>query len=383
MIFRRLSIVLVLSIGLWECSDRWAAEIPSPGKTLQADGIHVFPGQEIQAAVEAASQNPTNKVVRVHAGEYRPKSKGQALVWFNRRHEGVRLIAVGKVTLTAANPEVATPGSDSYPAVVNHVVYFGDGISSNTMIEGFRLTGANHFVTDKLTQRLEPDNTVPKNLFFLTDGGAVKVFGRSSPTLRNLVIEDNYTSPCGAGISVQQQGFSTHPVSIEDCVFRNNRAQVTGAAVDLLEGSAARLVNCLFVGNASNMGKDTVALRAGEEPFTNCGVLTIFKASRAWVERCTFTGNRNAVDDMGGESTYLNCIFYRNNLEQGLPNTPRYELDLAKGAKVSGCWISDPSKDPKQAIASPANTLEAPDPQFTKDFVPQNPAYQDAGFRPR
>src|SRR5216683_471740 len=137
----------------------------------------------------------------------------------------------------------------------------GEGISSNTMLKGFRITGANHFVTEKLTKQMEPDTNVPKNLFFYTDGGAIKIFGRSYPTIRNVEVVDNYASPCGAGVSVQHQGFKEHSVLIENCVFLRNRAQVTGAAVDLLEGSAARIINCLFVGNISNTGVDVVAKR--------------------------------------------------------------------------------------------------------------------------
>ncbi len=75
------------------------------------------------------------------------------------------------------------------------------------------------------------------------------------------------------------------------------------------------MVNCLLVGNASNLGIDVVAQRSGEPPFTNSGVLTIFENSRAALRRCTFTGNRNAVDDLGGISTYVNCIFADNGLD--------------------------------------------------------------------
>src|SRR5207253_1927903 len=110
------------------------------------------------------------------------------------------------------------------------------GISSNTVLRGFRITGANHFVTEKLTGQMEPDTTVPKNLFFYTDGGAIKVFGRSYPKIQNVEVVDNYASPCGAGISVQQEGFNQYPVLIENCVFLTNRTQATGAASDLLDG---------------------------------------------------------------------------------------------------------------------------------------------------
>src|ERR1700704_983500 len=130
--------------------------------TYSNGSYHVFPGDNIQDALQQAAENKTNKVVKVHAGEYRPNSKRQALIWFNRTHDGIRLEAVGSVTLTAANPQLITPQTQGFPAVVNHVIYFGDGISSNTVLTGFRITGANHFVTEKLTKQMEPDTTVPK-----------------------------------------------------------------------------------------------------------------------------------------------------------------------------------------------------------------------------
>ena len=93
----------------------FAASICS-GLTLREDGYHVFPGDNIQDALEQAAGNKTNKVVKVHAGEYRPSAPGQALIWFNRAHDGICLEAVGAVTLTAANPEIANPDVRGYPA---------------------------------------------------------------------------------------------------------------------------------------------------------------------------------------------------------------------------------------------------------------------------
>src|SRR5262245_36467611 len=133
------------------------------GISFKEDGYHVFPGDNIQDALQAAAQNRTNKVVKVHAGEYKPTGKRQALIWFNRVHDGIRPEAIGQVTLTAANPQLVSPQSPGFPAVVNHVVYFGDGISSRTVIRGFRITGANNFITEKLTEQMEPDTTVPKS----------------------------------------------------------------------------------------------------------------------------------------------------------------------------------------------------------------------------
>jgi hypothetical protein len=165
-------------------------------------------------------------------------------------------------------------------------------------------------------------------------------------------------------------------------VFVRNRTQVTGAAIDLLEGSSARIVNCLFTENVSNTGNDIVARRSGEPPFTNCGAITIFPQSRAQLERCTLTGNRNGVDDLGGESVYRDCLFHRNVLEGGLPGGKRFELDLPKGGTVSRCFINGTVLDPLGVISKGANVLDSTDPEFDRAWVPQSTRYQGAGYRP-
>ena len=357
------------------------------GISLSSDGYHVFPGDNIQDALQQAAKSKTNKVVTVHAGEYRPNSKRQALIWFNKTHDGIRLEAEGPVTLTAANPQLTAPSEPGFPAVVNHVVYFGEGISSNTVLKGFRITGANNFVTKEGTRQMEPDTTNPRNFFFFADGGAIKIFGRSYPTIQNVEVADNFSSPCGAGISVQHEGLnqsaaSGQSVLIENCVFLRNRAQSTGAAIDLLAGSSARIINCLFVGNVSNTGEDVVARQSGERPFVNSGVLTIFQQSRALVRNCTFTGNRNGVDDMGGQSSYADCIFVDNKLDAGLKGNTRYELAVNAGAKVSGCFFNGTVHDVTHAVSAQENVLNAPPPRFNKDFVPEAPEYKCAGYRP-
>ncbi len=349
---------------------------------LSEDGYHVYPGDEIQDALNLAAANPTNKTVHVHQGEYRPATKRQALIWLNRRHDGIHLLAAGEVTLSARNPLLGLPSEDGFPAAVNHVIYLGDGISSNTILQGFKVTGANGFLTRERTRELEPATTIPKNFFFYSDGGAIKVFGRSSPILRNLEIVDNFTKPCGAGISIQNQGFKESATVIENCIFRNNRAQGTGAAVDLLAGSAARITNCLFIENVSNTGEDMVAKNSGERPFVNNGVVTIFWKSTAVIKNCTFTGNRNGVDDMGGESTYLDCIFYRNNSDAGLKGYPRYELAVNAGAKVTGCRFFGNVIDRRNDVSPSVNQLEATPPQFDSRYRPGNPGYEGVGYLP-
>lgn len=352
------------------------------GIVLTVDGYHVEPGDRIQDAIEQAATNSSLKTVWVHAGEYRPDARRQALVWFNKKHDGVQLRAVGSVTLTAANPGLGLPSDKGYPAAVNHVVYFGDGITSNTILQGFRITGANGFLTRDGTAVMEPNKTIPRNYFFYSDGGAIKVFGRSYPVLQDLEVVDNFTSPCGAGVSIQHQGYAQNWVHLENCIFRLNRAQGTGAAVDLLAGSAARLVNCLFVGNVSNTGEDEVAKNSGERPFVNNGVLTVFWKSRVRVERCTFTGNRNGVDDMGSESQYLDSVFADNGLDTGLKGYARYELAVNAGALVRGCFIRGPIHDLRKVVSAEENRTTPPPPRFDVNFVPEAPEYRNVGYRP-
>jgi hypothetical protein len=138
-----------------------------------AGGYHVRPGDNIQDALEAAAKDPINKTVYVHAGTYRPAAPGQALIWFNARHDGITLEGVGDVVLTAANPDVADRRAQSFPAVVNHVVYFGDGISRRTVLRGVRVTGANNFTTGTGQQSPIESDDVRKTPFFFADGGGI------------------------------------------------------------------------------------------------------------------------------------------------------------------------------------------------------------------
>jgi len=356
------------------------------GATWQGDGCHVYPGENIQESLEQAARNPTNKVVRVHAGVYPPDSKRQALIWFNRLHDGVRLEAVGEVTLTAANPDLADPKSSAYPAVVNHVVYFGNGISARTVMQGFKITGANHFFT-KDPPEVEVDASLPRGLFYYADGGAVKIFGESYPTLRDLQIENNYASPCAGGVSVEHAGHGgssrSSAVVLENCIFRNNRAQITGAAIDLLPGSSAIISNCLFVGNISNLGVNYISDNKAAPEFTNSAPLTVFPGSRVTVLNSTFTGNRNGAEDLGQQSVYKNCLFWKNSVRGAFYEGQRYELNVGGDAQVVGCFFGGTVLDPNHVISQKSNKLLAVvEPMFDAHFQAKAAEYENVGFRP-
>ena len=224
---------------------------------------------------------------------------------------------------------------------MNHVVYFGDGVSRKTVLRGFKITGANNFTTGSGEKSPIESDDIRKTAFFYTDGGGIKIYARSYPTIENVEIADNYSSPCGGGVSVEHLGQTQESVLFRDCIFRNNRTQTTGAALDLLHGSAATIENCLFVGNVSNMGVDYVGLLTGGEyhPEHGSGAITVFAGSRATVSRSTLTGNWSGVDDEGTGSTYVDTIFWKNTLAGGISPGRRYELDIMDGAGVRGSFI--------------------------------------------
>jgi hypothetical protein len=362
-----------------------------PGRVRAADTqarYDVRPGDDIQAALDRAAADPVRKVVRVHAGTYRPRRQGQAFVWLNARHDGITLEAAGEVVLTAANPAIADPAAESYPAVVNHVVYFGDGISRGTVLRGFKITGANNFVIRAEDPGpIQPDVGLPqlaKRLFFYSDGGGIKIFGRSYPTIENVEVYDNYSSPCGAGVSIEHRGFNQHSVLLRNAIFRNNRAQVTGAAVDVLRGSAVTIENCLFVGNVSNTGVDYIGTAEGKgyNAEHGSGALTVFPLSRVRVNRCTFTDNWNGVDDRSIGSFYTNSIFWMNNHAGGISPGGRYEIDIADGSRVLGCFIRGDTDDLRGTVDASRNVLGAPDPEFDAAYRPRAAAYAEVGYRP-
>ena len=356
----------------------------SAGVEARADGYHVYPKAQIQDALEAAAKDPARKTVFVHAGTYRPRAKGQALVWFNARHDGITLEAVGDVILTAANAEVSDTRAPSHPAVVNHVVYFGDGVSRKTVFRGFKITGARNFTTGSGEKSPIESDDLRKTAFFYTDGGGIKIYARSYPTIESVEVYENYASPCGGGVSVEHLGQTQDSALFRNCVFRDNLTQTTGAALDLLHGSAASLENCLFVGNVSNMGVDYVGLLGGAEylPESGSGAMTVFEGSRATVSRCTFTGNWNGVDDNGTGSTYVDSVFWKNTLKGGISSGPRYELDITDGSGVRGSFIHGEVNDLRGRINKDANTFDPPDPRFDAQFAPRAPQYAAVGYRP-
>ncbi len=349
---------------------------------------HVYPGDDIQSVLDQAANDPLRKHVVVHSGTYRPAKHRQALIALNKQHDGITLEARGDVTLTAANPQIAQKEDEGYPAIVNHVVYFGDGISSDTNLRGFKITGANNHVIFSEEPKYAIQPHVPglekHKLFFYADGGGIKIFGRSFPTIEDCIIHDNYASPCAGGVSIEHKGtIGKEAVRFRNCIFRNNSCPINGAGIDMLRGSSAIVENCLFVNNKSNSKHDARSSKVPAwRPKRGGGTLTVFPTSRVVVKNCTFTGNRNGVDDSGVNSVIEDCIFWMNNAPGGWLTAPRYELDIKDADGVRGCFLQGETIDLFDNLSSELNVIGCDDPKFDAAYRPQAAGFEKAGYRP-
>lgn len=354
-----------------------------------AQGVfHVYPGTEIQHALDAAAAHADSAIVRVHSGVYAPSQSGQAFLRFTEQHDGITLEADGEVVLGARHPGPDGEYETEDDFSVNHVIYFGDGISSRTVLRGFRISGARGGSMPRRGEKpLEPrsnERGLQPGIFFYLDGGAIKIFGRSSPTITETIIEDNETALCGGGVSVEHRGLHDQPARFISCIFRNNRCPATGSAVDLLEGSSASFENCLFVNNIGNYGMDRIQVEFGlsYNEKHGSGALTVFPNSRVEVTRSTFTGNWNGVDDHGTGSVYRKNIFWKNDASDGSREGEAYEVDIIDASGFSDCWIGGGRSDLRDSLNRSLNRLDAPNPKFDEAYRPQLEGLEEFGYRP-
>ena len=379
-----LTVIALTSIA---CSNADHSTVSIPERTGE---IRISPSDDLQKQVDQAAANGIRTII-LETGTYAPKHPGQALLVLTRQHDGITITGENQdeVILTASNESVADSHAESFPAIVNHVILAGDGISSRTFLSNLTVTGANGFVSQSIEtlQERYPASLggLSTGMFFFLDGGAVKVFGNSAPQFENCIFSGNHTKLCGGAVSIEQHFQSRTPVRFRNCIFHNNHCPATGAAVDVLTGGQAEFYNCLFVDNIANTGMDEIARTTGltYNEHHGSGALTVFPESKARVQNCTFTGNWNAVDDHGTGSVYVDSIFWKNDAwDESRPGRP-YELDLINPATVTGCFVHGQIDDLRNSVNTQQNTLNAPNPQFDSDYHPMNPAYQTVGFRSR
>ena len=191
---------------------------------------------------------------------------------------------VGKaITVRSSSGPVATTIRAAGPR--DSVVKCVSGEGQTTVLDGFRITGANN-------------NGGP---------GGLEIFG-SSPTIRNCIVAGNLGS--AGGMSNEDSS-----PAVINCIFIDNTG-VGGGGMDN-RSSDPMVVNCLFIDNTAAFGG---------------GMRNIFSSS-PMIVNCAFVGNNAVLDgggmsnSIGGSPTIFNCTFFGNEAA----------LDGGAMASTTGC----------------------------------------------
>ena len=135
------------------------------------------------------------------------RARGQALIWFNARHDGITLEAVGR-----RHPHRRQPRDRRSPrAQLSRRSSTTSSISATASrgrpcCAASRSPAPNNFTTGSGEKSPIESDDIRKTPFFYTDGGGIKIYARSYPTIEYVEVYGNYTSPCGGGVSVEHLG---------------------------------------------------------------------------------------------------------------------------------------------------------------------------------
>jgi len=222
---------------------------------------YVSPGESIQAAIDDANDGDEIEVA--------PGTYNEAI---NFNGKAVRLYSIGGPNFTTID---ANGIEDAY-----HVVQCVNGEQTDTILEGFTITGGN------------------------ANGAEIDRFGggmhcdSSSPTVTNCVFSGN-TADCSSG-GMHNYNFSNPKVT--NCTFINNTANESGGGMVNVISSSPIVNNCLFSGNTAN--------------YSGGGILNVDGGSQM-VTNCTFINNTanyfgGGMSNHGCSPTVTNCIFINN-----------------------------------------------------------------------
>ena len=346
--------------------------VESSAQSMRVHRILHHEAIDLQAEVDRIAKNHPRSTIVLSPGVYRPLREGIALLHLNRLHDGLKIKGEHRDTVilsAQALPEVADRirnerlGSlqsriPSENAIVSHIVYFGHGVTNDTELSNLTLKGARGFLTRKDEFVAEPYREFPRKFVKYADGGAVKIWGQSAPSLTELIIEDNWALYCGGGVSVEQFGMSSEPVRIRNVIFRDNRVPLTGAALDLLPGSSARVEDSTFDRNLANF--EWVSLKVVDElrlqflaqasesvrkmvgvqsgptssqtgPYAKSSAVTVFRGSWIELKRSQFIGNSGGID-------FLNYVAWYTRSDHVLrPRRP----SVLEGLRFQGQGLHD------------------------------------------
>lgn len=188
--------------------------------------------------------------------------------------------------------------------------------------------------------------------------------------VRNSGMDDGGPSSRGAGV-FSFPSLTTSPVTVEDCLFTENSAEIGAAGYF---GGSSRVKNCVFEGNVTTqtgIGAASVVLDGGSNTpvMRNCVVrgannaaLCAFKNSAdvidctfehnelfcrnyqgiARIERCLIRNNLRGIEDIVLSSIIRNSLILNNGSESGtlVRSTARHSEAIFVNCIIAGNWNS-------------------------------------------
>ncbi len=240
----------------------------------------------IQAAIQAADHG--DRVV-VAEGVY----TGAGNVDIDLMGKSIRVECAGDAASCVIDCQ-ATPQSPRRGFIIQR------GETANCVIEGFTIRNG-----------ATPDGAIDDRF----NGAGILVTQGSSPTIRNMVIENARAGCWGGAICCSHQ---SSPV-IENCVMRNNYSGDDGGALFAWNGSRPTVINCLIVDNEAQV-------TGGGVTFFDLGSVII---------NSTIVGNTApwgaGVLNSGGGSTIVNSIIRGNTGNQQIWGTADVTFSNVEG----------------------------------------------------
>ena len=150
---------------------------------------------------------------------------------------------------------------------------FDDREGTNAVVEGFTITRAN--------------------------GSAIRC-DSASPTIRNCIIDDNWSGIFGGAVLCQNGANPT----FDKCILSNNLAGVGGGLY--CDSSRATLTRCAIFGNTTDLfgGAGVAAVNDSNITLINCAITENLARG--------FAGNGGGVQFNGSSGTLVNCLIAQN-----------------------------------------------------------------------
>ena len=241
---------------------------------------YVSPGQSIQAAIDASSNDDE---IEVAPGTY---------------NEAIRFYGKAVRLYSSDGPEVTTIDANGLSSSAVRCI---NGEDANTVLEGFTITGGNTSYGGGMNNRNNSSPTVTNCTFSGNEaerGGGMYNGDTSSPTGTNCIFSENTTTgdfSHGGGMCNRESSSPT----VTNCTFTNNSSVHWGGGMYNDMYSHSIVTNCTFIGNISDTGGGGIGNYRSNPTVTNC----------------TFSDNNSPdgggmCNNGGSNPTVTNCILW-------------------------------------------------------------------------